>query len=100
MVQGWRPCSATHQPVWVAIQGSGRLNRAHFSSQGFLSSLRRVEAQKAQMNSASISTPLATMMRKVQNRLATPGMVSRAAWRTCSGVAVAGSLTYFFNSRP
>ncbi|MNN70134.1 hypothetical protein D3C81_1859680 [compost metagenome] len=97
---GWRPCSATYQPVCAAIHGNGRLSSAHLSSQGLLSSFFFAEAQKAQANSASIRKPEATMARKLQNRLNTWGMVSLAASWICSSLASTTLAVYFFSSRP
>src|SRR5690606_41631419 len=100
MVQGWRPYSATNQPISHEIHGSGRNHSAQRSSQRRSAKSPFTEYHSAAPNSASIAKPSATMMRKVQNSGVTLGSVSRAARSISSGVTSSIEATYFFSSRP
>jgi hypothetical protein len=46
ITHGWRPNSATSQPDSMAIHGSGIASTASFSSQRWLSSLRRADSHE------------------------------------------------------
>src|SRR5690554_192343 len=100
MAQGWRPYSATNQPISQAIHGNGSENSANRSSQRGLFSVRRATCQVAKANSTSMLKPAATIMRKLQNSGQTLGM--DASTTTCNSASVGfiGSSAYTDNNRP
>ena len=69
---GWRPISVTYQPASVASQPEKVIATSTRASHG-AGSPRRRSCHRASQLASSISTPTATITRKLQNTLATGG---------------------------
>ena len=74
---GWRPTSAVYQPASVAMKPLGKDRKVPHRNQRVVSSLPRQRSQWPNHDTASISSPMPTMMRKPKNGISTGGRSSR-----------------------